>query len=168
MTSPGADAGLLAVDLGLRAGLALWGRDGRLLWYRSTRFGTMTRLKQGLRSVLQEAGPPAVLYAEGDLHHFELWSKEAVRLGARARRVPPERWRGELLLGRERRSGLEAKAHADGLARTIVEWSGAKGVTSLRHDAAEAILLGLYGVLAEGWLDALPAPLAARMGRAGV
>ncbi len=158
-------AGLLAVDLGLRAGLALYGEDGRLQWYRSTRFGTMTRLKQGLRSILQEASPLTFVYAEGDLHHFELWAKEATRLGAVARRVPPERWRAKLLLDRERRSGVEAKAHADTLARHLIEWSGAKGVTSLRHDAAEAILLGLYGVLEVGWLPELPPPLATRMGR---
>ncbi len=157
--------GLLAVDLGLRAGLALYGGDGRLRWYRSTHFGTMATLKQGLRRVVREAGPLAFLYAEGDLHHFDLWAKEAQRAGAQARRVSPERWRAGLLLGRERRSGAEAKAHADTLARCVVEWSGAKGVTSLRHDAAEAILIGLHGVLEVGWLRELPPTLAGRMGR---
>jgi hypothetical protein len=42
------------------------------------------------------------------------------------------------------------------LARNVIEWSGARRPTSLRHDAAEAILIGLWGVLSAGWLRALP------------
>lgn len=160
-----ATGSLLAVDLGLRAGLALYGADGRLRWYRSTNFGTMTRLKQGLRTVLQQAGPVAHLYAEGDRHQFELWAKEAERLGAKARRVAPELWRPTLLLDRERRSGADAKESADVLAREVIAWAGAPAATSLRHDAAEAILIGLFGVLEVGWLEALPQVLAQRRRR---
>ena len=43
------------------------------------------------------------------------------------------------------------------LARRVIEWCGAPRPTSLRHDAAEAILIGLWGVLELGWVDALPA-----------
>jgi hypothetical protein len=31
---------LLAIDIGVKTGLALYGHDGRLLWYRSQNFGT--------------------------------------------------------------------------------------------------------------------------------
>jgi hypothetical protein len=34
------------VDLGLRSGLALFGSDGRLRWYRSQNFGSQSRLKR--------------------------------------------------------------------------------------------------------------------------
>ncbi len=37
---------LLAVDLGVRTGLALYGGDGRLLRYRSQNFGSAARLRQ--------------------------------------------------------------------------------------------------------------------------
>lgn len=163
MTGP--ERTLLAVDLGLKAGLALYGSDGRLLWYRSTHFGTMAKLKQGLRTVVSQAGPLAHLYAEGDRHHFELWAKEAQRVGAQVRHVAPEVWRPSLLLPRERRSGQDAKAFADDWAREIIAWSNAKAATSLRHDAAEAVLIGLYAVLEVGWLASLPPALAARRGR---
>ena len=44
-------------------------------------------------------------------------------------------------------------------ARAVIEWSGAKRPTSLRHDAAEAILIGLWGALELGWLAELPQEL---------
>lgn len=161
----GAEGNLLAVDLGLRAGLALYGPEGRLRWYRSTHFGTMTKLKQGLRTVLSQAAPLAWLYAEGDRHHFELWAKEAQRQGARVRPVAPEVWRPLLLLLRERRTGADAKLTATAVAREIIRWSNAPAPTSLRHDAAEAILIGLFGAIECGYLSELPPVLAARLGR---
>lgn len=55
-------------------------------------------------------------------------------------------------LGRDR-----SKLSADALGCRVIARSGAGRLTSHRHDAAEAILIGLWGVLAAGWLDALPA-----------
>ena len=43
---------LLAVDLGLKTGLALYGEDGKLRWYRSKNFGTTARLKRAVYSLL--------------------------------------------------------------------------------------------------------------------
>ena len=45
------------------------------------------------------------------------------------------------------------------LARRVIEWSNAPRPTSLRHDAAEAILIGLWGVLQAGQLPRLPTEL---------
>jgi hypothetical protein len=42
------------------------------------------------------------------------------------------------------------------MARKVIDWSGARRPTSLRHDAAEAILVGLWGGLQVGWLRELP------------
>jgi hypothetical protein len=92
---------LLAVDLGLKTGLAAYGADGRLLRY-------------------------------------------------------------VLLHPSERRDGQAAKRNADRLARAVIEWSGAARPTSLRHDAAEAVCIGLWGVLEVGWLAGLPAELSTR------
>ncbi|HEV2734707.1 MAG TPA: hypothetical protein VGV85_07700 [Longimicrobiaceae bacterium] len=150
---------LLAVDLGLRTGLALFGDDGRLRWCRSQNFGSVTRLKRGIHGVLSEVPALAWLVAEGDRHLFELWEREAARRGAGARRVGPETWRPRMLLAREQRSGAQAKQSADAAARRIIEWSGAPRPPSLRHDAAEAVLIGFWGVLEVGWLDAVPPEL---------
>ena len=63
------------------------------------------------------------------------------------------------MISRDRRSGAGAKQSADTLARRIIDWSGAPRPKALRHDAAEAIALGLWGVLDAGWLDELPRAL---------
>lgn len=43
---------LLAVDLGLRTGLALYGADGRLRWYRSQNYGSAERLRRAVYAEL--------------------------------------------------------------------------------------------------------------------
>ena len=43
---------LLAIDAGLRAGLAVYSRAGILEEYRSTNFGSLPRLKRGIYGVM--------------------------------------------------------------------------------------------------------------------
>ncbi len=148
---------LLAVDLGLRTGLALYGADGRLRWYRSQNFGTTARLRRGAASLLRGLPDVTHLVLEGGGPIAEVWVKEGTRRGVRVETVDAGTWRRTLLWARERRSGTEAKAHADTLARRVIDWSGAARPTSLRHDAAEAILVGLWGVVRFGWLAEVPA-----------
>ncbi len=144
------------MDLGLRSGMALFGEDGRLRWYRSQNFGSQTRLKRAVPSVLQSAGPLAWLVLEGGGPIADVWEREAARRALPVLRVAAEDWRAVLLYAREQRSGSDAKDAADGLARRVIEWSGAPRPTSLRHDAAEAILLGLWGAREVGWLTQIP------------
>lgn len=155
--TPGAT--LLAVDLGLRTGLASFGADGRLLRYRSHNFGSPARLKRGAPTLLAETAGLAWLVIEGGGPLAEIWAAEAARRRIGVWQVTAETWREQLLYPREQRSGLLAKQAADELARRVISWSGAPKPTSLRHDAAEAIMIGLWGVLAVGWLDGLPAAL---------
>lgn len=147
---------LLAVDLGLKTGLALYGRDGRLQWYRSKNFGTATRLKRGVRSIVGDIPDLAWLIIEGGGPLAEIWAREAERLGITVRQVSAETWREALLWPRDRRSSAQAKRAAEAMARQVIDWSAASRPTSLRHDAAEAILIGLWGVLEVGWLASLP------------
>ena len=154
---------LLAVDLGLRTGLALYGRDGRLVSYRSQNLGSRARLRKAAAGVLAEHDGLERLVLEGGGDLAEIWAKAGHRAGLRVRVIGAEQWRRPLLLPREQRTGAGAKGAADGLARAVIEWSGAKRPTgALRHDAAEAIAVGLWGVLAAGWLDAVPDPVARR------
>jgi hypothetical protein len=147
---------LLAVDLGLRTGLALYGPDGRLLWYRSQNFGTATRLRRAVHGLLTTMPDVAWLVVEGGGGLAEIWEREARRRGIAALRIPAEAWRARLLLPREQRTGAQAKHSADEAARRVIEWSGAARPTALRHDAAEAVLIGLWGVLEVGWLAEMP------------
>lgn len=61
-----------------------------------------------------------------------------------------------------KKSGLGAKKHAGELDLNVIIWSGAKKPTALRHDAAEAILIGLWGIIQMGWLQELPRELQRR------
>ena len=150
---------LLAIDLGLRTGLALFGQDGKLLWYRSSNFGSRPRLRKAAYSVLNEAEGVSVVAIEGGGDLAVPWFNEIDRRGLRSLQINAEKWRTSLLLARHQRHGVEAKKHADTLARMIIEWSGAKRPTSLRHDAAEAICIGFWAVVHIGWLPEVPVEL---------
>jgi hypothetical protein len=147
---------LLAVDLGLRTGLALFNEDGRLVWYRSQNFGTIARLRRGVYGLLAGLPDLAVVVVEGGGQLAVVWEREAERLKIRLVTVSAEQWREQLLLPRERRTGRGAKDNAGERAREVIAWSGIASRKSLRHDAAEAILVGLWGVLAVGWMEKLP------------
>lgn len=102
-----------------------------------------------------------VLEGGGDL--ADVWVREAERRDLTVRVIGAERWRKVLLLSRDQRHGADAKAAADALARAVIAWSGAKAPTgALRHDVAEAIAIGLWGVLDAGWLPAIPVPIRRR------
>ena len=159
MLGGGGMSDLLAVDLGLRTGLALYGADGRLRWYRSQNFGTAARLRRAVHGVLHELPRLEWLVLEGGGNLADIWEREAERRGVSVRRIAAEVWRARLLYAREQRTGAQAKHVADGFARRVIDWSGAPRPTSLRHDAAEAILVGFWGVLEVGWLPEMPPEL---------
>ncbi len=147
---------LLAVDLGLRTGFALYGRNGRLQWYRSQNFVTTSRLKRGVHGLLNEIEDLSCIIVEGGGKLARVWEREGGKRGVPVIFISAETWRKELLYPREQRKGVAAKANADDIARRVIEWSGAPRPTSLRHDAAEAVLAGLWGVVHMGWLPSVP------------
>ncbi len=106
--------------------------------------------------MLAEIPDLAWLVLEGDRALAEIWERETKGRDVSVRRVSAEEWRGKLLYPREQSSGPKAKQSADEMARKIIEWSGAPRPTSLRHDAAEAVVIGLWGVLHVGWLKRIP------------
>jgi hypothetical protein len=133
--------------------------DGRLIWYRSRNFGAAARLKRAIPALLHEAFDPTYVVLEGGGPLSDNWTSAAERHGSRVRRVSAEEWRSLFLLPRDQRSREQAKRVADSIARRVVEWSEAARPTSLRHDAAEAILIGLWGVITVGWLPTIPPAL---------
>ena len=78
-------ASLLAEDLGLRTGLALYGPDGRLLWYRSQHYGTRTSLRRGAHSLLDACPDVSHLVLEGGGPIADIWGREAGRRGLSVR-----------------------------------------------------------------------------------
>lgn len=93
---------------------------------------------------------------EGGGNLATVWEKEAERRKLSCLRIDAGKWRQMFLYSREQRTGVESKKHAGEIARRIIEWSKAPRPTSLRHDAAEAIMIGLWGVIKLGWLERLP------------
>lgn len=147
---------LLAVDLGLRTGLALYGQDGRLRWYRSHNFGNTARLRRAVRGLLDSLPELRWLILEGGGPLAEIWKREAARRRIAVRQISAEAWRQRFLHPRQQRTGAHAKANAVDMARRVVIWSEASRPTAMRDDTAEAILIGLWGALDVGWLTHLP------------
>ena len=151
---------LLAVDLGLKTGLALYGEDGKLIWYRSHNFGTTERLRRGAHGILNgtsRTGGPG--HRRGRQPGRGLGKR-----GRPARHPRPADWfrglAGAVSLSRANGgAGRRPRNMPERWPRKIIDWSGAARPSSLRHDAAEAILIGLWGVLQFGWLPAVPQEL---------
>lgn len=150
---------LLAVDLGLRTGMALYGRSGRLIWYRSKHFANAKSLRGRVQSLFNEQPDLEAVVLEGGGSLAEIWEKEARRREFTILRVEAEEWRKRFFQPRQYADGSKAKRSAKELARRVIEWSGARRPTSLRSDAAEAILIGLWGMLEIGLLAEMPAVL---------
>ena len=147
---------LLAVDLGLKTGLALFADTGKLVWCRSHNFGTTERLRRAIHGILNGIPGLTTLVIEGGGNLAVVWEKEAKQRGIAVYRIDATTWRQVFLFPREQRTGVDEKKHAIEVARRIIDWSGAARPTSLRHDAAEAILIGLWGVVHFGFLPELP------------
>ncbi len=144
-------AHLLAVDLGLRTGLAVFAEGARLVRYRSQNYGTIARLKRAAWGELAEVEELVAVAVEGDAALARVWARAAQKHGARVLAIQAHTWRPELLPERDRRTGADAKAAADALARAIVERSGLPRPKALRHDAAEAICIGAWACRQLGW-----------------
>ena len=99
-------ASLLAVDLGLRCGLALYADDGRLRWYRSTHFSSRSQLRRALPRLLGEIADLEGLVVEGDRGLAQIWGRAARLRGVDLHPVAAETWRGRLLLPRQQRDGV--------------------------------------------------------------
>ncbi len=144
---------LLCVDCGLKTGLALFDSSARLLWYRSHHLPTPAVLKRFIYGLLRELPLPFSITLEGGGQLAEIWRKEAQRRNTPYRQFQAATWRRKLLYDRQYSSTNIAKQNAEQLARLAIELLGEKRAPHLRHDTAEAILIGVYMLLELGWLD---------------
>lgn len=152
---------VLAVDLGLRCGLAWYvggaGLSLRLVRHRCTEFHTRSRLKAAVGGILREVPGLVAVVGEGDRSLWAFWEKAAASKGAESRLVTPEMWRAGLWGDRAPVAGKDAKA----LARKVAEGTGRedglvvrfgqRGVTPMRTDAAEAVCIGYWAARERGW-----------------
>ncbi|MDT8420499.1 MAG: hypothetical protein RQ754_08715 [Desulfuromonadales bacterium] len=143
---------LLAVDVGLHTGLALFAANGKLLWYRSHHLSSPGKLKRIITRLLDSPPQPTRLIVEGSGPLADSWVREAERRDLPCSQINAEDWRSKLLLPRQQRHSRQAKQAAIKMAGLAIPLLGGKQPTTLRHDTAEAVLLGVYGLLELGWL----------------
>lgn len=146
---------LLAVDAGLRTGLALFDRSGQLKWCRSHNLGTPVRLKKAAARILFELPDLEYLVVEGGGQLAEIWEHAAERRDVTAMRIQADEWRPEFLLPRERTSGTKAKQAACALVVRIMDQEAWSTPTKPDHDASEAVLIGLWALAKLGWREPL-------------
>lgn len=137
---------LLAIDLGVKTGLALYDTEGKLSWYRSHNYGNKSRLKKHIPEIFNDIPGLTYLVIEGGGPLAEIWKSMAKRSGIKTIQVFAEQWRKQLFYDRQIRDGEMAKNNAIELARKVIIESGLPKPTALRHDTAEAILIGLWGI----------------------
>jgi hypothetical protein len=147
---------MLAVDVGLKTGFAAYNADGKLCEYFSRHFANRQILKKAAFSILSDFPELTHLVVEGGGELAQVWQKMAERRNLFFVQISAEEWRASLLFKRQQRNGRMAKQNADTLARQVIEWSGIARPTSLKHDAAEAVLIGLWAVWRFEWLQELP------------
>ncbi len=155
-TPQGPSPGLLAVDVGLRTGLALFRRPATLEWYRSVHWPDRGRMRRGVWGVLRELRHLEWVALEGGGPLARIWHRASAKRGLRSLEAPAEAWRSQVLWLRERRNGPAAKRHALRLARRAIHWAGGPRPVSLTHDVAEAVLFGCWALWQVGWLDTPP------------
>lgn len=155
--SPETAQTLLAIDLGLKAGFAVYDERGELIAYRSTRFPSTAAMKKASWGILREVEGLTAVVVEGDRNLAAIWRKVAEKQGVAIRSVAPEVWRAELLLPRERRSSADAKKAAFVLADAVIRDSDVPAPTGdLTSDVAEAVLIGLWAAVDRGWREPVP------------
>ena len=153
---PDEDARLLAVDLGVRTGFAAFDAAGRLLRVGSRNLGSRGSVRATAAGLRRDLGRVDVLVLEGDRTLAGAWQREFGPRGTEVVLVEAEWWRRALLHPRERRDAASAKAAAGELARAAVVHLGGTAPPTLRHDAAEAVLIGVWGLRTLGWISAWP------------
>jgi hypothetical protein len=149
----GGEGDLLAVDVGLRFGLArIEAGTGRIMWHRSQHVADRAALKRAIWGLLvQEREGLGGLVIEGGGPLAAAWASAAVKRSLGVEQVGAEAWRADMLYGREQRSGAEAKRHAVKQARELLAAQGTRALSGFMDDAAEAILLGVWAGRRRGW-----------------
>ncbi len=140
---------LLAVDLGIRTGFALYNTEGELLWYRSRNYGNKQRLRRDIQNMFSQIPSLSHVILEGGGDIARIWLKECRQRNISFKQIYAEEWRRDLFDPKEIRTGQQAKLKAIHLAREIISKCNGPNATSMLDDAAEAILIGYWSLIKE-------------------
>ena len=161
---------LMAIDIGLKSGVALYNRQGALVRYEQFYFERDT-LQRDAQELIQEWERDCNEETTFDeiqfkVTHIAMEGADAYMLNAWAEaapnrsilRVSPEEWRSDLLTAKEKKSGHNAKASSRLIARQIVGDFGMMEQHSgkFKTDVAEAVVMGFYVARKLGWIQREP------------
>lgn len=143
---------LLAVDLGLTCGFACMSDVPQILWARSKHYASRGSMRRAAAALIREQTELQHLVLEGDRQLGIIWEKPALQQGVDVIWVSPETWR-QRMYGKMKLTGSERlKEMAVKQAMHAVKTLGiSMPKQSLRHDAAEAVLIALWAVESIGW-----------------
>jgi len=143
---------LLAIDLGVRTGWASYNDSGFLSGFGSHNYGSAGRLKKAVYPFLKQFKNLEFLIIEGGGKLSKYWEYVATQNSIEVIQTHAHVWRKELFLQKNITYSYKMKKHAERTAREIIEKSNLSQPKDLKHDAAEAILIGFWGCLQIGWL----------------
>lgn len=106
--------------------------------------GSLASLKKTVYPMLKSIENLSFLFIEGGGPIVRIWLNAALKLGLSVQNIDAADWRKDLLFQREYRTGFKAKESAIQRAQQIIDLSGAPSKNKPTHDAAEAILIGLW------------------------
>lgn len=144
---------LMAVDLGVRTGLAVFGSDGRLYWYRSQNFGTAARLRRAVPWILSLQDDLRYIVIEGGGPLLKIWESGLRHTSVELIRIMAEDWRNEIFYPKEHQNRRQSKANSVYYAMRAVHQLAVHRITPVDDNTADAILAGLYGMKLLGWID---------------
>jgi hypothetical protein len=150
---------LLAVDLGVKTGLALFSSEGRLMWHRSQNFGNKARLRKAIPWIVGLEEDITYIVIEGGGPLLKLWDAYLEKRNIEVLHIMAEEWRYALLLDREQRKGWQAKENAVRYAGIIIKKICNQKTVATNNDAAEAILIGTWAMEKLGWINSAAALL---------
>ena len=151
---------LLAIDLGVKTGLACWDVEQRkLLWCRSHNYGSKKQVAKAAPGVLLSAGDAGILVLEGGGDIALIWKQAGNRWGWDTRILHAEEWRKNLFYESEWQYTSDLKNLAINYAHKAALWGGMKVAGRLNHNAAEALLAGLWVLLEQNPEANIPWPM---------
>jgi Icc-related predicted phosphoesterase len=151
---------LLAVDLGLRTGTAVFDRNGTVLAVDTWRFHDPESLDLGLKDILTAHNITHVVIEGEDRKLFYIWRRAIEKFeGVQLARVVADDWRRMLLSKKEMRDARKAKSAAGLIAKQVLKDNEDLRDKKLSSDAAEALLVGRYAVRVLGWITSKEPPV---------
>lgn len=127
--------------------------DGRLLWFRSQNFGNKVRLRKAIPWILNLEDEIDYIIIEGGGPLRKIWDARLEKRNIHAIHIMAEDWRADILLEREQRKGSKAKQKALDYAEKFLLAQSIGKTGELNINAAEAILIGIWGMKKLGWID---------------